>query len=149
MFNGGYRFKLFIAYSLSLAWIPECILCSSAQHYLASSVNWDEKVLRNDNSTQINMYKQMAWIHACTQIHMHMDLLKLSSEHGVTHWILNLFAHFFVFTHLRQFFISNPKCCQNASGINPPEEWIAHCWHGLIVQPCVSLKGLNEARWCA
>lgn len=50
------------------------------------------------------MYKQMAQIHACTptgarihthtrmhlnvqcaQIHIHADLLKLSSEHGVTH----------------------------------------------------------------
>lgn len=81
-FNGGYSdSKLFIANSLSLVCIPKCLLRSRALHYLAGSVNWDEKVLRYDNaptyfSTQINMYKQMACIHACTPTGMHTHTCK-------------------------------------------------------------------------
>lgn len=98
LFNWGFiDLKLFIADSLLLACIPKCILCSKALQCLASSVKWDEKVLRNDNaptylSTQINKYKQMAWIprftptgvhtHTCKcTAHMHVDLSEAELKH--------------------------------------------------------------------
>lgn len=129
--------KLFIANILSLTCIPKCILCSRARQCLASSVKCDEKELWNDNaptylSTQINICKEMdSCMHACShrhatiqyaQIPMHTDLLKVELRTWCYTMNPKSVCSVFVFTDLCLLSISNSKCCQKPSGINPPEE---------------------------
>lgn len=70
---------------------------------------------------------------------------RLSWEHGITQWILNLFVWFSFELICANCLSPIQSVAKKTTGINPPETWIALRWHDLIVQPCVSVEGLNEA----
>lgn len=96
------------------------------------------------------MYTQFVDVHAyitcrlCTKSQLTL-FWRLCWEHGITWRILNLFVWFLFVLICANCLSPIQSVAKKTTGINPPETWIALRWHGLIVQPCVSVEGLNEA----